>query len=124
MARLPTGAVTTPLLTVTAPPAAVPETNASPAGRVSVTTTPVAGDGPLLTTLIVKVNVLPAWIEAVEALSEVIATSAEGMIVVVAEPVLFEVSGSTGFEPVVGKATVAVSLTDAGVVPVVATVMV
>src|SRR5258708_2421083 len=53
LARLPTVQVTVPAALTQVPWPAVAELKLTPAGRVSVTTTPVAGLGPLLVALMV-----------------------------------------------------------------------
>ena len=85
-----------PALQVTVPEALVQpleaETNVTPAGRVSVTTTPVAGLGPLLLAVTVYVMVLPATAEAGPVF--VIDRSAEAVTLVVAVAVLSPLVGS------------------------------
>src|SRR5689334_22219133 len=59
-ATAPTVQVTTPALTGQAPPGPVAETNVTPSGNVSVTTTPDAAAGPPFTTASVYVSGEPA----------------------------------------------------------------
>jgi hypothetical protein len=131
-ASAPTEQVTVPA----APPAAnehgaVADTNATPAGRTSVTTVPAAVDGPLFRGWRVNVSVSPAT--TVTGADFVIETSAVGWVLAAHEAALFVGSGSAVADEAVAVSTasgvpeypagtdittVTVAVPDAGIGPI------
>ena len=121
-ARVPTGHTTVASATVQATPPGmlVADTKVTPAGRLSVTRTPVATDGPLLRTWMVHCASVPAT--TVPGPSLTTDTSAAASTSVVAVSVLLSVDGSSGVAAVTEALLVSGPVTEPGeTVPVTVT---
>ena len=84
LATVPRAPVIKPFVSVKPPCVVAADTNAKPVGNKSATTTPLAGDGPRLVTMIVNVTLLETNVEPPDAVLEM-DKSATGLTAVTTE---------------------------------------